>query len=474
MLLHPTSLPGNRNHGDLGAEASRFVDFIANCGFSVWQTLPLGPTHEDGSPYQCLSVHAGNPEMISLADLVTRGWLDEAGDDTDTHACLVRAKAGFDSRAEEADRDALLDFRLRHAFWLDDYTLYQAIRRDHQDAPWYTWPEQLRDRDSVAITAFRETHADDIEQACFEQFLFFTQWHALRDYARERGIALFGDIPIFVAHDSADVWAQRELFFIDASGGLDVVSGVPPDYFSKTGQRWGNPLYRWERIAADDFHWWLERFRSQLELFDIIRLDHFRGFEKYWEIPARAKTAIKGRWVEGPGAALFERLAEEFGDLPLVAENLGLITPEVEALRRKLALPGMEILQFAFDSGPDNPYLPHNHEQQAVVYTGTHDNDTSLGWYKGLDEADRQVVDEYLGLPSEPMPWPLIRAALASVAELAILPMQDILALGSEHRMNIPGTAADNWKWRFDWAQAEPDLADRMRHLVQLYGRAGH
>jgi 4-alpha-glucanotransferase len=469
ILLHPTSLPGSRNHGDLGAGASRFVDFLAACGISVWQTLPLGPTHEDDSPYQCLSVHAGNPELISLDDLVARGWLDEAG--TDTHACLVRAKAGFDKRADKGARDALLDFRQRHVSWLDDYALYQAVRRARQGASWYTWPEPLRNRDDSAISVFRNAHADEIEQACFEQFLFFTQWNALRDYAHQCGIALFGDIPIFVAHDSADVWAERELFSVNAAGELDVVSGVPPDYFSKTGQRWGNPLYRWEQIADDNYHWWLERFRSQLELFDIIRLDHFRGFEKYWEIPAQAKTAVDGRWVEGPGAALFEQLAEEFGDLPLVAEDLGLITPEVDALRRQLALPGMKILQFAFDGGPDNPYLPHNHEPLAVVYTGTHDNDTSLGWYLGLDEAGRQTVDDYLGLPSEPMPWPLIRAALASVAELTILPMQDILGLDSEHRMNTPGTTADNWRWRFDWDQIDPQLTGRMQHLIALYGR---
>jgi len=470
LLLHPTSLPGYRNHGDLGSEACRFIDFLAACGFSVWQTLPLGPTHANASPYQCLSVHAGNPELISLDDLVVRGWLDEVG--ADTHAALVKARQGFTSRADQASREALLDFCQRHAFWLDDYALYQAIRREQQGASWYTWPEPLRNRDSSAITAFQTAHADDIEQACFEQFLFFVQWHALRDYAHQSGVALFGDIPIFVAHDSADVWAHRELFFIDAAGGLDVIAGVPPDYFSETGQRWGNPLYRWERLADDDFRWWLERFRSQLELFDIIRLDHFRGFEKYWEIPAQAETAVDGRWVEGPGAALFDRLAKEFGDLPLVAEDLGLITPEVDALRRKLELPGMKILQFAFDGGPDNPYLPHNHESLAVVYTGTHDNDTSLGWYRGLDAAGRRVVDDYLGLPSEPMPWPLIRAALASVAELAMLPMQDILALGSKHRMNVPGTAADNWLWRFDWARVDPQLIGRMQHLITLYGRA--
>jgi 4-alpha-glucanotransferase len=304
--------------------------------------------------------------------------------------------------------------------------------------------------------------------------VFFLQWQAVRDHAHRQGIALFGDMPIYVAADSADIWAGRELFSTDAEGKLDFVAGVPPDYFSANGQRWGNPLYRWDRIQADDFRWWLDRFRTQLLLFDIIRLDHFRGFEKYWEVPSSEATAINGRWVEAPGDALFGRMRETFGDLPLVAEDLGTITTEVDALRRRFDLPGMKILQFAFDDGPDNPYLPHNHVPQSVVYTGTHDNNTTLGWYQERDEHARHKVNEYLGNPSEDMPWPLIRMALASVARLAILPMQDILALGNGHRMNLPGTTENNWNWKFDWSQVASDLAARLQRMIHLYGRYRH
>ena len=469
LLLHPTSLPDSHSGGCLGAKALRFIDFLTQCGFSVWQTLPLGPTHSGRSPYQCMSVHAGNVELICTDELVARGWLEQG--EKRSHAALKRARKGFERHAHEGDRKAFAEFKRQHAAWLDDYALFQSIRQAQGEASWIDWPAPLRDRDATALLAFRDTQGEALEQVCFEQFVFFSQWRAVRDYAHQHGIALFGDIPIFVAHDSADIWAHRDLFSLDATGKPDVVAGVPPDYFSATGQRWGNPLYRWERIMADDYRWWLERLRSQLELFDIIRLDHFRGFEKYWEIPAAAETAIHGRWVAAPGEALFARLQQEFGQLPLVAEDLGVITPEVDALRARFALPGMKILQFAFSGGADNPYLPHNHVPQSVVYTGTHDNDTTLGWYLKCDDVQRRAVNEYLGVPSERMPWPLIRTALASVAKLAILPMQDILELGSEHRMNTPGTIGNNWNWRFDWEQVPDDLTGRLRHLVRLYGR---
>jgi 4-alpha-glucanotransferase len=469
LLLHPTSLPDSQSGGCLGKKAFRFIDFLRECGFTLWQTLPLGPTHDGRSPYQCMSVHAGNIDLICTQDLVERGWLQH--DQKLSDNALVQARQGFERRSREGERGAFAAFREQHASWLDDYALFQAVRHVQGETSWPEWDAPLRDRDSAALQAFHNAHANACEQVCFEQFVFFSQWGALRDYAHQNGIALFGDIPIFVAHDSADVWANRELFSLDASGRPEVVAGVPPDYFSATGQRWGNPLYRWDRIMADDFRWWLQRLHTQLEMFDILRLDHFRGFEKYWEIPASADTAIHGRWVAAPGEALFTRLQETYGQLPLVAEDLGIITPEVEALRIRFELPGMKILQFAFGGGADNPYLPHNHVQQSVVYTGTHDNDTSLGWYLQSDEAQRQMVDAYLGNSSDPMPWPLIRATLASVARLAILPMQDILELGSEHRMNIPGTTVNNWVWQFDWRQVPADLARRMRHLIYLYGR---
>ncbi|MDH3900387.1 MAG: 4-alpha-glucanotransferase, partial [Gammaproteobacteria bacterium] len=385
--------------------------------------------------------------------------------------CLQQARAGFDRHADPAAKQARADFREQHVDWLADYALYQAIRQAHDQHAWPDWPAPLRNRHKAALDRARKAYADSIEQICFEQFLFFTQWYALRDYAHQHGVVLFGDIPIFVAHDSADVWSHRELFSTDRQGNADVVAGVPPDYFSETGQRWGNPLYRWDRLAADDFNWWLKRVRNQLELFDIIRLDHFRGFEQYWEIPAQEETAINGRWVAAPGAALFARLAEEFGDLPLVAEDLGTITPEVEAMRLRFGLPGMKILQFAFDGNPDNPYLPHNHESLSVVYTGTHDNDTTLGWYEARDQDAKQAVLDYLGNPPDPMPWPVIRAAFASVARLAIVPFQDILALGSEHRMNMPGTTEGNWEWQFDWHEVPDSLPAHIHGLLYRYAR---
>jgi 4-alpha-glucanotransferase len=469
LLLHPTSLPGSRSGGCLGSKARRFVDFLKQCGFSVWQMLPLGPTHDDGSPYQCMSVHAGHAALICTDDLIERGWLEAGHRESDT--ALSQARAGFERSAHEGDRAALARFREQHSAWLDDYALFRAIRNVQGKVSWLDWPAPLRDRDPAALQAFRSAHADEYEQVCFEQFVFFAQWSAVRDYAHQSGIALFGDIPIFVSHDSADIWSHRELFALDDSGRPEVVAGVPPDYFSATGQRWGNPLYRWDRVMAEDFRWWLERLKSQLGLFDILRLDHFRGFEKYWEIPAAADTAIHGRWVEAPGEALFERLRDVYGELPLVAEDLGIITPEVDALRTRFRLPGMKILQFAFGGGADNPYLPHNHVPCSVVYTGTHDNDTTLGWYRQCDDAQRGAVNDYLGYPAEAMPWPLIRAALASVARLAVLPMQDILELGGEHRMNMPGTSGNNWTWQFAWEQVPHELPGRLRRLIDIYGR---
>jgi len=467
VLLHPTSLPGKRDQGDLGAGARRFIDFLQAAGMTVWQMLPLGPTHADRSPYQCLSVHAGNRALVCLDDLIEHGWLDAtAAGNLPFDECLQQARSGFERSAATADKTAYTGFRRTHdAGWLDDYSLYQAIRATQGAIPWYRWPAALRDRDPATLDGFSTAQAGLIEQICFEQYLFFRQWVALRDYAHQRGIFLFGDMPIYVAHDSADVWANRELFTIDGSGELEVVAGVPPDYFSETGQRWGNPLYRWDRINAQDYSWWLERFRTQLAMFDILRLDHFRGFEKYWEIPAAAETAVDGHWVAGPGAVLFERLQQEFGNLPLVAEDLGIITPEVDALRLAFGFPGMKILQFAFDGGDDNPYLPKNHEPLSVVYTGTHDNDTTLGWYEHLDDAGRQKVNEYMPADMTKMPWALIKTAFESTSGLAIIPMQDLLELDSGARMNTPGTSSGNWSWRFTWEQVSPELARQLHAL---------
>ncbi|OGI58897.1 MAG: 4-alpha-glucanotransferase [Candidatus Muproteobacteria bacterium RBG_19FT_COMBO_61_10] len=473
ILLHPTSLPGEAENGTLGAHALRFVDFLAASGFSVWQMLPLGPTHADRSPYQCLSVHAGNPRLISFAQLEAWGWLPRTADlsaASGTTRQMLLAQARQACLAQGGARD-LEAFDAVHAFWLDDYALYVALRQEHDHRAWWQWPEPLRDRDPAALADARVRHAEYMALVRFEQFVFFRQWQELRQAAQARGVQLFGDLPIFVAHDSADVWAQREYFNLDASGQPRVVAGVPPDYFSKTGQRWGNPLYDWARLQADGFRWWIERLRTQFGLFDLVRIDHFRGFEAYWQIPAEEATAIHGRWVPAPGKALFRTLHNEFGTLPVVAEDLGMITPAVHRLREQFGLPGMRILQFAFDGGADNPYLPHNHEVNSVVYTGTHDNDTTLAWFDSLPVDQQCVVLDYLGHPGEPMPWPLIRAALASVARLAMLPMQDALQAGSGQRMNLPGSHGGNWLWRFAWEQIPPGLGARLRGLAERYGR---
>jgi 4-alpha-glucanotransferase len=472
VLLHLSSLPGAGPIGQLGPAAFRFTEFLAACGMAVWQMLPVGPTAADGSPYQSGSVHAGNRRFIAAEPLVAEGWLHLADVHGDVDAWLPRAWRNFRTTAAPGARRELEVFCRDQAYWLEDYALFAALQGDRPGG-WWTWPAGLRDREPQAMAEARARLHEPIALVRFEQFLFFRQWAALKHHANTRGVRLFGDMPIFVAHDSAEVWAHRDLFALDDRGLPTVVAGVPPDYFSATGQRWGNPLYRWDVLARDGFRFWIDRLCTQLKLFDLVRIDHFRGFESYWAIPASEPVAVHGRWVEAPGRKLFERLHEVYDPLPVVAEDLGVITPEVEALRDGFGLPGMKILQFAFAGGPANPYLPYNHPERSVVYTGTHDNDTTLGWYAGLSDGERAHVDDFLGHSREAMPWPLIRCALASPARLAILPMQDLLALDGRHRMNLPGTDDGNWRWRFDWAQIPADLAGRVRHLVGLYGRLG-
>ncbi|MBN2700072.1 MAG: 4-alpha-glucanotransferase [Methylothermaceae bacterium] len=476
ILLHITSLPGDAG-GDLGENAFRFVDFLADCGLSVWQVLPVGPTHSDGSPYQCLSAHAGNPELISLDWLMKRGWLVEerVAQDKTTAA----GRASLLSAAHEAFRacgggDLAGDYErfVRfHAYWLEDYALFMALKGCFQEEVWWKWPLKYRLRDADSLIRIRGRLGNEIDRIRFEQFVFFQQWRELRQYAHRRGVLLFGDMPIFVAADSADVWAKRRYFRLNDQGKPTVVAGVPPDYFSATGQRWGNPHYDWQAMEEDGFSWWIERMHTQLEIFDWIRIDHFRGFEACWEIPAESDTAVQGRWVNVPGESLLEAVHARFGQLPLVAENLGIITPEVETLRRKFGIPGMLVLQFAFEGGAGNPYLPHNHTTDNVVYTGTHDNDTSLGWFESLDSGGRTYLYDYLGQPGMSMPEALVRCAFASVAVLAVVPMQDVLGLGSDQRMNTPGTTANNWRWRFSWDQLQARHRDRLKHWVHLYGR---
>ncbi|MCP3867480.1 MAG: 4-alpha-glucanotransferase [Gammaproteobacteria bacterium] len=477
MLLHITSLPGKGATGDLGSAAYRFVDFLRDAGISVWQMLPTGPTQSDGSPYQSSSMHAGNPRLISLESLVREGWLGadaldrEQFSDRDKTTCIARAWEIFNESADTGARARLERFIESEGYWLKDYALYRVLHEVHGRAGWWCWPDDLRCREPGRIARATEEHTREIQLIQFEQYQFFRQWGELKAYANERGVALFGDMPIFVAHDSAEVWARQELFLLDEAGCPIAVAGVPPDYFSATGQRWGNPLYRWDRMEQEHFQFWVERMQTQLRLFDLIRIDHFRGFESYWEIPAQDPDAVNGHWVRVPGDALFDRLHQHYDPLPLVAEDLGIITPEVTALRERYGFPGMKVLQFAFSGGADNPYLPFRHEANSVVYTGTHDNDTTLGWYLGLDDGLRQRVDDYLGHSREAMPWPMIRSALASRSLLAIIPMQDILALGCEHRMNLPGTTEGNWNWRFDWDQLGEDLPARIHRRLDIYGR---
>ncbi len=474
VLLHITSLPGRWRFGDIGPEAYHFVDFLASTGQTVWQVLPLTPPDHCGSPYQSLSVHAADTRLISIDRIIEWGWLPaDVSVQDDRQALLVRAYSGFVESADDADRVALTHFvQEEGARWLNDYALFLALKQEHKGKSWHHWETPFRDRDATALASARERYQALIYQIIFEQFVFARQWKELRHYANDRGVLMFGDMPIFVAHDSADVWANRDYFSLDDTGQPITVAGVPPDYFSATGQRWGNPHYRWDRMQIDDFRWWRERIASEMNRFDIIRIDHFRGFEAYWEIPASEATAIAGRWVSAPGDRLFASLKGHFDYLPFVAEDLGVITEAVTQLRERYGMPGMKILQFAFGSGANNPYLSHHHERNSVVYTGTHDNDTTVSWYEGLSTEMRSHVNDYLGDPSEVMPWPLIRTALASISCLAVIPMQDILALGKGQRMNTPGTQQDNWTWRFKWPQLPEESCRRLQHLTELYGRA--
>jgi 4-alpha-glucanotransferase len=486
ILLHPTALPGRHGIGTLGAEARAFADFLATAGQSVWQTLPLGPTGYGDSPYNALSAFAGNPLLIDLPTVAAWGDLDPAelamaggttttidfhGVHRDQEQLLARAARNFSNRADATRQAAFAAFCAGHSAWLDDYALFVALRAHFQGSSWQQWPAPLRRREARALSDWRQRLAASIAEEQYRQFAFFTQWQALKAYANGRGIKLFGDLPIFVALESADVWANQRLFRLDAEGHPTEVAGVPPDYFSVTGQRWGNPLYRWETHLAEGFTWWLERFRAELQRADLVRIDHFRGFQACWAIPATEPTAIAGRWLDSPGRALFTTLQRVAPDLPIVAEDLGVITPEVEALRRDFGFPGMKILQFAFDSGPDNPYLPHNYSADCVVYTGTHDNPTTCGWWEGLGAGRRRQIASYLGIAQPDIPWDLIRLAMASVAKLCIIPAQDLLGLGDAARFNRPGEAAGNWRWRLAPGQLTPALGERLYDLTRTYHR---
>jgi 4-alpha-glucanotransferase len=501
VLLHPTSLPGPHGVGDLGAEARRFVDWLAAAGQGVWQVLPLAPTGYGDSPYQALSAFGGNPLLLAPEELARRGWLDaeavarppplpagraDYGAAAAWKGPLLRAAAErFAARAGPPEREALEAYRARHAGWLDDLALFLALKERHGGVAWTRWDPPLARREPGALAEARRVLEAEVRAHVFAQWAFDEQWTALRAHARARGVALLGDLPIYLAHDSAEVWARRELFRLDPRGEPVAVAGVPPDYFSATGQLWGNPLHDWAAQAARGFDFWIDRLRRNLELFDLVRLDHFRGFEAYWEVPAGAASAAGGRWVAGPGAALFEALEAALGrPLPLVAENLGVITPAVEALRRRFGLPGMAVLQFAFGDDPQaDDFLPHNYRPDLVAYTGTHDNDTAVGWWsseagEGSTRTAEQVARErahalaYLAADGREMNWTLLRGVYASVAALAVAPLQDLLGLGSEARMNVPATADGNWRWRLRAGALTPALAERVRALAALYGRS--
>jgi 4-alpha-glucanotransferase len=481
ILLHITSLPGPGYSGDLGKEAYQFIDFLNYCGVTLWQTLPLGMTHADHSPYQSLSAHAGNPELISIEWIINHSWVNRESlfalasniYDIPRDTFFTMALSGFEQHASNQDKHDFEQFCKTKAYWLDDFALFLALRVEFNQQSWKEWPEHLKNRNTKALQEAQRRLKKDIRITQFQQYIFFRQWHELKNYAQSKGVLLFGDIPIFVSYDSADVWANREVFKLNEKGEMTVVAGVPPDYFSATGQRWGNPHFNWSFLKKSGFHWWLERLLTQLELFDILRIDHFRGLEAAWEIPADEETAINGNWVKAPGKALLSAIKKRFGKIPLVAEDLGIITPEVEEIRDQFQLPGMKILQFAFGDGSDNPYLPSNYITNCVAYTGTHDNDTTLGWSEQLNDEQRHKIYDYLGHPQLPIHCALIHAALGSVANLAIIPMQDVLELNSQHRMNTPGTTEGNWTWRFHWYQVTPERTEKLKHLIQLFNRHG-
>jgi len=479
ILLHITSLPGPFHKGVLGEEAFQFIDAMLAGGFRVWQFLPLGPTHSHGSPYESLSTFAGNPELIDLRPCLDAGWLPQdtsfehvTREQHTTYRQQAALQFWLDVQSNTELAQQVSTFQTEHAYWLDDFALFSALKSASNNAAWWQWSDDLRTRHEDALQAARETHNTLIQQVIFEQFLFDKQWQGIKAYAESKGVQLFGDLPIYVAHDSADVWANPQFFTLDESGECIEVAGVPPDYFSKTGQRWGNPLYRWDVLQADGFDWWVKRIAHQLTRMDMLRIDHFLALEAFWVIPAESDTGLVGEWRKAPGEALLQTLQDKLGNLPLIAEDLGTITEEVTALRKQFGLPGMKILHFAFGGDDSNPYLPHNHEEDSVVYTGTHDNDTTMGWFESSDEHVQQHALNVLHAKAEDMPWVLIEAALASPARLAVIPMQDVLELGTEAKFNTPGTLDGNWSWRLDTISApEHTCWQTSSGLNQAYNR---
>ncbi len=488
VLLHPTSLPSRYGIGDLGPGAHRYLEWLAEAGIGWWQILPLHPPGPGQSPYSAISTFAGNQWLISPDVLVQDGLLDQealegvpafpagqvAFDDVLPFKgeLLGRAFHRFREQPPPLIAAGLETFRDRQSAWLGDFALYLALKRAHGSAPWYEWPPELAGRDPQALARWRAAHAEEVELVEFSQFLFFRQWRAVRVRAEELGVKILGDVPIFVAHDSADVWSHPELFKLDGELRPTVVAGVPPDYFSATGQLWGNPVYDWERLAADGYAWWIERLGHELTLTDAVRLDHFRGFAAYWEVPAGEDTAVNGRWAPGPGRALFDAVREAVGKLPLVAEDLGEITPDVIELRKELGLPGMAILQFAFSPHFRSSFIPYALERDMVVYTGTHDNNTSVGWYwEDAGEGERDLLRRYVASSGQEIHWDMVRLALGTVCDQAVVPHQDLVGVGSDCRMNTPARGLGNWRFRITPWMLEDPIRERLAELVWVYGR---
>lgn len=486
VLLHLTSLPGAHGSGDLGGDARDFVDWLVAAGQKLWQWLPITPIGPGNSPYQSVSAFAGNPLLVALAPLVERGWLappalPEGGFDARRvdfarvvpwrMTQLRAAAAGFAEHASAADRAALAAWAQAQSAWLDDYTLFMALEAAHGGRAWWTWAPPLARREPAALQAARRAHAEEIAFWRFVQWCFDDQLSRLKAYANDRGVAIMGDLPIFVAHHSADCWARPELYLLDADCQPTVVAGVPPDDLGPQGQRWGNPLYRWDRMAAEGYAWWTDRVHRMLDHADVFRIDHFRGFAGYYEIPASSPDARGGRWLPGPGQPLFDAIARRLGPLPIVAEDLGTITPDVVALREACDFPGMKILQFAFGGQGDHMYLPHNYEPHCVAYTGTHDNNTSRGWWDQASPRERAYAGAYLATDAASVHWAMIRAACNSVAHLAMFPMQDVLGLDAAHRMNTPGTVEGNWAWRFGWDMVGSEPARVLGLVTAASGR---
>jgi 4-alpha-glucanotransferase len=487
ILLHPTSLPGPDGIGDFGPEAFRWVHFLQESECHLWQILPLGPTGYGDSPYQCFSAFAGNPLLVSPALLLEEGMLtlqdlsdrssfpvdhvDFGNAITWKLTLLDRAFARFQKTKDKDLAGELQTFQQQEAYWLEDFALFMAIKQANGGGAWSGWPAPLRKRQSKALQQFARENQTAIQRHIFRQFLFFRQWQSLKTFANQCDIQIVGDIPIFVAYDSADAWSHPELFHLDKEGLPKIVAGVPPDYFSPTGQLWGNPLYKWDKHEETGFAWWLERFKASLRMVDIIRLDHFRGFAGYWEVPYGNPTAEIGKWAPGPGKPFFTALKNALGTLPIIAEDLGKITPDVVEMREDFNLPGMRIFQFAFASDSDDPFLPHNYVHNCVAYTGTHDNDTALGYYLTAPEQEKDFMRRYLARSGDDIAWDMIRAIWSSVAVLSIAPMQDFLRLGSQARMNFPGKPSGNWCWRMPADALNPSLVNQIKNLNQLYSR---